>query len=418
MSAAVLSEKMNSFLTSLVVPEESGQRALYDQLTEKDFPTTKNEYWKYTRVGKITNSKFKKGQRTEDKGLREKFLLDGNCLVVENGILRDDFTCDKISGVIVTSVKPGDENKIAGFGKELNLNHVFSLLNATYYQEVIHINIAAKTEMEAPLKLVFITNGENVICNPRIFIHADKSAQAKISMQFVSLNDKGSFCNVVSEFIVEENARLTIDKLQNESDASFHISTEQVRQEKNSFFQINTMTLDGGLIRNNINLIVAGENCESHMNGAIIVKGNTHVDNHTFVDHQVANCFSNENYKYVLEDKSTGVFNGRVIVQQHAQKINAYQKNSNILLSDFALMNSKPELEIYADDVKCSHGSTTGQLDDDAIFYLQARGISKDKAKKLLVSAFINEITDQFSDESMKDAIQQILIEKHGWAIN
>ena len=355
---------------------------------------------------------------TEDKGLREKFLLDGNCLVVENGILRDDFTYETISGVTVTSVKPGDEHKISGFGKDVNLNHVFSLLNAAYYQEIIHIRIAAKTEMETPLKLVLITSGENIICNPRIFIHVEKSAQAKITAQFLSLNSKDSFCNVVSEFIIEENARLTIDKLQNESEGNFHVSTEQSRQEKNSFFQINTMTLDGGLIRNNINLHVAGENCESHMNGAIIVKGNTHVDNHTFVDHQVANCFSNENYKYVLEDKSTGVFNGRVIVQQHAQKINAYQKNANILLSDFALMNSKPELEIYADDVKCSHGSTTGQLDDDAVFYLQARGISKDKAKKLLVSAFINEITEQFSDDSMKDSIQQILIEKHGWSVN
>jgi len=183
----------------------------------------------------------------------------------------------------------------------------------------------------------------------------------------------------------------------------------------NSNFKINTITLSGGLVRNNINITVAGENCETHMNGAVITKDNQHIDNHTFVDHQVANCFSNENYKYVLADKSTGVFNGRVIVQKDAQKINAYQNNGNILLSDQATINSKPELEIYADDVKCSHGSTTGQLDENAIFYLESRGISKEKAKKLLVSAFIGEVIEELDNKDFITFIKSQLEEIHNW---
>jgi len=412
MSEVVISEKMSAFLSSLPKPVDEKQMELYHQLLEKDFPTTKNEYWKYTRVGKIANSKFKiegKVQRADVKGKRDAEL------VIENGVLIEN-SVGSISGVTVSAFKPGSENNIAGFGKEVDLNQVFSLVNTVYFQEILHIQVSAKTQMETTLKLVFITTGENTISNPRIFIHVEKSAQAKIAIQFISDNGSGSFCNAVTECFVGENARLEIDKIQNENERTFHISTEQISQEKNSFFQINTMTLDGGLVRNNINISVDGENCETHMNGAIIAKGTTHVDNHTFVDHRVANCFSNENYKYVLEDKATGVFNGRVIVQQHAQKINAYQKNANILLSDFALMNSKPELEIYADDVKCSHGSTTGQLDEDAVFYLQARGISKEKAKKILVSAFINEITDEFKTVEFHEKIQSILIEKHGWS--
>jgi Fe-S cluster assembly protein SufD len=419
MSEVVISEKMSAFLSSLPTPVDEKQLEMYHRLMEMDFPTTKDEYWKYTRVGKIANSKFKidgKGQSAKEKGKREKDRgkSDGE-LVIENGILTEN-SVGNISGVIVSAFKPGSEKKVVGFGKEVNLNHVFSALNTAYFQEIIHIHISAKTEMQKPLKLVFITSGENTMSNPRIFIQVEKNASAKIAMEYRSVESASSFCNVVTECMVEENARLEIDKIQNENSGTFHISTEQISQEKNSFFQINTMTLDGGLVRNNINISVNGENCETHMNGAIIAKGTTHVDNHTFVDHRVANCFSNENYKYVLEEKATGVFNGRVIVQQHAQKINAYQKNANILLSDFALMNSKPELEIYADDVKCSHGSTTGQLDEDAVFYLQARGISKEKSKKLLVSAFINEITDQFKTAEFQEKIQSILIEKHGWS--
>lgn len=414
MTTDTVSEKLAAFIDSLEIPQNSFQKKSYENLLQLDFPTTKSEYWKYTRVNKIANSKLKiKSEVGVTIDVLRGEIIASNYVVIENGFLRNDLSKYTLAGVTVKSVKP--EN--ISVESTLDQNHIFTSLNSSFFQESIEITVEAKTEMTEPLQLIFVTSGKNTFANPRIKIVAQKFSSAKFVASFISRESENSFNNVVTEFVVGENAALVYDKIQNESDANFHISTEEVSQEENSNFKINTVTLDGTLVRNNINISVNGENCETHMNGVIIAKGNTHVDNHSFVNHKVANCFSNENYKYVLEDKSTGVFNGRVIVQQHAQKINAYQKNGNILLSDFAQIFSKPELEIYADDVKCSHGSTTGQLDENAIFYLQARGISKDKAKKLLVSAFVGEVIEQFSSDGMRDKINQVLVEKHNWTV-
>jgi len=208
---------------------------------------------------------------------------------------------------------------------------------------------------------------------------------------------------------------LTIDKVQYESEQSFHISTEEVQQAKNSNFTINTFTLNGGIVRNNLHINVNGENCESHLNGAYLLKNKQHVDNHTIVDHKVANCESFELYKGVMDDSSTGVFNGKVFVRKDAQKINAFQSNGNVLLSDNATINSKPELEIYADDVKCSHGSTTGQLDEEAVFYLRARGLSEKSARQLMVSAFIGEVLEKVENQQVLDFIHKVLKDRFDW---
>lgn len=412
MTTDTVSEKLVAFVDSLKIPQNSFQKKSYESLLQLDFPTTKSEYWKYTRLGKITNSKFQipKVARITSDELRSE-IIASNYLVIENGVLRNDLSKCSLTGVNVRSVKPENLTDESN----LDQNHIFTALNTSFFQESIEITVDTKTEMTEPLQLIFVTSGKSTFANPRIKIVAHKFSSTKFAASFISVNSENSFNNVITEFIVGENAVLVYDKSQTESESNFHISTEEISQEKNSNFKINTVTLDGTMVRNNINISVNGENCETHMNGVIIAKGNTHVDNHTFVNHKVANCFSNENYKYVLEDKATGVFNGRVIVQQHAQKINAYQKNGNILLSDFAQIFSKPELEIYADDVKCSHGSTTGQLDENAIFYLQARGISKDKAKKLLVSAFVAEVIEQFSSDALREKINEVLVEKHNW---
>ena len=204
-----------------------------------------------------------------------------------------------------------------------------------------------------------------------------------------------NFTNVISEIHVGKNAKLTIDKLQEENETCSHIATELVNQQQDSNFTINTVTLNGLLVRNNLTIEVNGQNCETNLNGAYILNGNQHVDNHTVVDHKVANCESNELYKGVIDGKATAVFNGKVFVRKDAQKINAFQSNGNVLLSDDATINSKPELEIYADDVKCSHGSTTGQLDEEAVFYLRARGLSEASARQLMVGAFIEDVTNR-----------------------
>jgi Fe-S cluster assembly protein SufD len=173
--------------------------------------------------------------------------------------------------------------------------------------------------------------------------------------------------------------------------------------------------LNGGLVRNNLNIEVKGQNCCTNLNGAYILKGSQHVDNHTTVDHIAANCESHELYKGVVNDKSTAVFNGKVFVRKDAQKINAFQSNANVLLSDDSTVNSKPELEIYADDVKCSHGSTTGQLDEEAVFYLRARGLSEMSARKLMISAFINDVIEKVENEEVKEFVFNILQQRFDW---
>ncbi|MDG1913815.1 MAG: Fe-S cluster assembly protein SufD [Crocinitomix sp.] len=406
----VLSEKMDAFLSELDVPSNDIQSNVIERVKGMDFPTTRDEYWKYTRVGKISNTKFTNTSTTSADIDVQSHLISDNYIIIENGKIRsdisqinNDFEVNYTSATAVNHLV------------NINDNDVFTALNAGLFDQAITIKIAANQTIEKPLQLVFLSTGERVMANNRILIDSGKSSAAALVVSTISQGANSCFNNTITEVNVAENAHLTIHKIQNESASNLSISTEQVKQAKNSTFKINTFTLTGLLIRNNINIAVAGENCETYMNGAIVSSGKQHVDNHTYVDHQVPNCYSNENYKYIMDDHSTGVFNGRVIVQKDAQVINAYQNNGNILLSDNASINSKPELEIYADDVKCSHGSTTGQLDESALFYLQTRGISLANAKKLLVSAFIGEVIRSTENEAVTQLIERLLQTEYGW---
>lgn len=414
MSVMERSSKLTSFLTELQATENDLQQSAFERVMSNDFPTTKDEYWKYTRLGKLTKTAFKKYNDPARLNLTE-HIISNDYIVIVNGYIREDLSqFSKVDfDVAFESAQQLSTND--RFDQLTKKGELFSDLNTALFDNALIIKIQDGKVNPVPLQIISVTTGEGVISNTRMFIDAEKSSQSEIIQTFVSKDADRCFTNNILEAFVAENAHLTIHKAQAESDANFHISTESVLQEQNSVFKINTVTLSGGLTRNNINIAVAGQNCETHMNGAIITAGQQVVDNHTFVDHQVSNCFSNENYKYVLNGNSTGVFNGRVVVQQDAQVINAYQNNGNILLSDTAQMNSKPELEIYADDVKCSHGSTTGQLDEEAIFYLQARGISADNAKKLLVRAFINEILEELNNDQFSDYINQQLAIIHAW---
>lgn len=411
----VLSEKMQSFLDGFPTPENSLQLAAYNRLIELDFPTTRDEYWKYTRVGKISNSKYTLPEKSIRDLSIEQYIVSDQFIVIENGLVRLDLSQFNSSEFNIDFKDAEGLSELADFNANLNNEDVFTQLNTAFFDEGIEITIDNKAVIEKKLQLIYVSNGDAVLANNRLFIHAGKSSKSSIVITQIGESGENCFNNLVTEVIVEDNAHFTIHKIQSDNDSNTQVATEQIAQGDNSTFKINTVTLNGLLVRNNINIAVNGQNCSTYMNGAVIGKNNQHVDNHTFVDHRVPNCYSNENYKYVLDGKSTGVFNGRVVVQKDAQVINAYQNNGNILLSDHASINSKPELEIYADDVKCSHGSTTGQLDEDALFYLQARGISKKNAKRILVSAFIGEVIESYEDETITELIQQLLEKEHGW---
>jgi Fe-S cluster assembly protein SufD len=406
----VATEKMEKFLSNLVVSALPSQKEAVEKFRDMDFPTTRNEYWKYTRLGKITNKQFTNRFDSKNDLEFKDYLVSDQYIVIENGVVRQDLSHYKSDFKIEYKSDPQPTKKY-----DLDDNQVFTALNNAFYSQVISIDIAEKAIIEAPLQMIFVAHGTEVIANCRIEIKVGKFSQSSIIYTQISENDVSCFNNSVTTIEVDENAHLTLHKLQAANDSSLSVSTEQVVQKANSTFKINTFSFSGLLIRNNINILVQGENCETYMNGAVITKDKEHIDNQTFVDHQVPNCYSNENYKYVLDGQSTGVFNGRVVVRKDAQVINAYQNNGNILLSEQASINSKPELEIYADDVKCSHGSTTGQLDENALFYLQARGISKAKAQKLLVSAFISEIISSVENDRLTELMHVILKKDHHW---
>jgi Fe-S cluster assembly protein SufD len=234
-------------------------------------------------------------------------------------------------------------------------------------------------------------------------------------MIFSSEKESKNFSNCVTEFHVEQGAHLSVTKIQIESGQDIHLSKEKLFQHRDSNFTLNTVTLNGLFVRNEVEVAVEGVNAETNLNGVYVANQQQFVDNHTTIDHKVAHCLSNELYKGVLFDKATGVFNGKVFVRKDAQKINAFQSNANILMSQDASVNAKPELEIYADDVKCSHGSTTGQLDEEAVFYLRSRGLSDKAARNLLVSAFVGQVLEKIENTEILDFVYGKLNERFGW---
>jgi Fe-S cluster assembly protein SufD len=410
-----ISEKMAVFTSRLKAGENAYQKAAFEQLETMDFPTTRDEYWKYTRIGKIANQSFELGDLLENKNI-EPFQFCKNIITIGQGIIRDDLSDFNELPIVVERTFPS--TYATSNIRIKDKASIFTTINDAFFREELVITIPKGVVMEDPLQILMVHEGNNIMNAPRVRIVAESSSEATIIMNNACMDDHSQFSNVLVEIDVAANAKMNFQNIQTGNSSHLNITTIDAKQAKDSNLAVNTYTLNGLLVRNNINISVEGENAETHMNGMLVTKDKQHVDNHTFVDHKVSNCFSNENYKYVLDGQSTGVFNGKVIVRPDAQVINAYQNNGNILLSDKATVDSKPELEIYADDVKCSHGSTTGQLDENALYYLQTRGISKAKAEKILVGAFIGEVLETLCDEASKNYVMQHLESEHGWDRN
>jgi Fe-S cluster assembly protein SufD len=400
------------------VLSESLRQQAQTVLEQTPFPTTRSEAWKYTRVAKIRSGQFEIKPVTLNVNHH---VIDEKAVsvVFVNGHFAPQLSSETYpDGMKVLALSEMDEPERSMLGSGLPIaGEIFNAFNTAYATDGVYIHVSAKMQIKTPIEVTHITTGSNVLSHVRNVIVCEAFAKAEIVQQFVSENANGCFTNAVTEISVGTNASLTIEKLQHENDSCFHIATEQVEQAKDSHFTINTITLNGGLVRNNLNILVNGQNCDTNLNGAYILKDNQHVDNHTVVDHKVAHCLSNELYKGVIDGKATAVFNGKVFVRKDAQKINAFQSNGNVLLSDDATVNSKPELEIYADDVKCSHGSTTGQLDEEAVFYLRARGISEKGARQLMVGAFVGEVFAKIGNEAVTAKIHDILSHRFDWVI-
>jgi Fe-S cluster assembly protein SufD len=300
-----------------------------------------------------------------------------------------------------------DLNKFIG-KSGIHTKQELAALSTALFTDALIIHVKKNAQPEQSLLIDHgISATDSELFNSRILIVLEDGAKLNCVHHFhgEAIADS-SLVNHVTEAFIGANASLELNFLQEVGTGNL-VNTTEVNVERDGRFTTNTVQLSGKLIRNNTNVRIAGQNAEAHLNGFYMIDGNDLYDNHTLVDHLVPNCQSNEVYKGLLSGKATGVFNGKVHVHRDAQKTNAYQQNKNILLSDTATMNSKPELEIYADDVKCSHGSTTGQLDEDAVFYLRSRGLSHKGAIALLLTAFASDVLVQVSDEGLRAVLEE-----------
>ncbi len=283
-------------------------------------------------------------------------------------------------------------------------------LNTAFAQDGIFIYLPKRATFSKPIQIInILLNDENTFVQNRNLFVFEEASSAKVVICDHTLSQKRFLTNSVTEVHVGASAVVEMVRMQNEHNEAAHITSDYVRQEEKSHFTSNTITLHGGLVRNNINVVLAGEHCENHSYGLFLTDRQQHVDNHTFVDHAVPNCMSNELFKGVLDDKSTAAFNGSILVRRDAQKTQAFQASNNLLLTGEARVYTKPQLEIYADDVKCSHGATVGQLNEDALFYMQARGIGKRDAQLLQLFGFAHEVVQKVSIEPLRESVAELV---------
>jgi len=406
-----------------------GNAQLRDQAIEsfckQGIPTRKHEEYKYTNVDLMLKEEFyfSANKNCTDGQIEDlKFLKGAYVAIIENGVFVEGSSNlqNLPKGLTICSLADAAEGKLTVFEKYYAKNadvnaDAFIALNTAMAKDGVFIHIAKNVIIEKPIHILHISTGfENTIINPRNLIVVDENAQAKIIESFETLDSTAKiFSNALTEIVINESAIVDHYKIQDENaclpdrqELGYLVNTTQVIQKKQSVFSIHTFTLSGSLVRNNLTLVLDDEHIESHLNGLYLTAGNQVVDNHTLVDHRKPNCNSNELYKGIINGKSTATFNGKIFVRKDAQKTNAFQSNKNILLSETGTINTKPQLEIYADDVKCSHGTSTGKLDEDKIFYLRARGLSTESAKKLLMHAFASEVVDTIKIEPLREYIE------------
>jgi Fe-S cluster assembly protein SufD len=403
------------------------RRVALQNFDKLGFPTIKHEEWKYSNVSQLIKQSFDFNVAT-DFGQQQVEALDipnleGNILYFINGVFQREISVILSPSselklmTFAEAVKENPEGVASYFGKYANYqDEAFTALNTAFAHDGVFVQVPDNKIVEQPIILRFITDARtlNAGSQPRNLVVVGKNAQVKMAESFRTIGESASFTNTVTEIVVEENANVQYYKIQNETEKAYHIGTTQVLQKPNSHFYAVTVTLNGGFVRNNLNIVLDGQHCEAFMYGLYFPNGKQHVDNHTLVDHAQPNSYSNELYKGILKDKATGVFNGKIFVRDGASKTNAYQSCRNVVLSDEASMNTKPQLEIYNDDVKCSHGTTTGKLDDEALFYMQSRGIPRPQAMTLLMYAFCEDVISQIKIDPIRDYLSGLIEGKLG----
>jgi Fe-S cluster assembly protein SufD len=384
------------------------------QLLQLDIPTTRNEEWKYTRTTRIAAESWSIQKDNNTNGIENTIIdnLDAIRLVFINGFFSaENSAISNVEGLTILSNQNISSENLKKFNVPTPANF-FEALQQVSSTSALFISVEKNTTIKKPLHIVHLTNATQALALPSVFVNVESSASINITESFHGFESAKTLTIRGLHINVEANANIEFNKIQAEKDEQFHISVDNVNIANDGRSNFNTLTVDGGWIRNDLRISLDGQNIEANLNGFYLPRGTQLIDNHTKVDHRFPHCNSNELYKGILFDQSQGVFNGKVYVRKDAQKTNAYQNNANVLVGEDAQMNTKPELEIYADDVKCSHGTTTGQIDESAMFYLRARGLSEDSARKLLTTAFINDVLNKVENETVRTHIIEVLSQK------
>ncbi|MBT7816257.1 MAG: Fe-S cluster assembly protein SufD [Polaribacter sp.] len=391
------------------------------------FPSKKLEAWKYTSLNAVLKNDFSifpdKEVTVDLADVKKYFIhdIDSYKVVFIDGkysSFLSETTHDGIDVCLMSAALTKSKYKIIVenyFNKVAKQDNLTSL-NTAFATEGVYIHIPRNTEVEKPIQIINFTTGSEAatMLQPRNLIVVEQKAHVQIIERHQSLTSNPVLTNAVTEVFAAKDATVDIYKIQNDVENASLVDNCFIEQKSNSIVSVHTFSFGGNITRNNLNFYQRGEHIDSILKGITIIEGKQHIDHHTLVHHIEPNCESHQDYKGIYDERSTGVFNGKVIVNKEAQKTNAYQKNNNVLVSDKATINAKPQLEIFADDVKCSHGCTIGQLDDDALFYMQQRGIPEKEGKALLMYAFANTVLESVKIPEVKSRITKIIANKLG----
>ena len=400
------------------------------RFAELGFPTTKQEEWRFTSVAPIVETRFSHpASRIPGPGLAEIASLligSGPRVVLVDGRYAPELSsaAGHPSGLRIGSLAAAVEH---GPTSELAREHLarhapwhdsaFAALNTAFLADGAFVHVPADVTLEQPLEVLFLSSGRPgadgpSVSHPRSLMVFERGASGAVVETYAGLGDAVYWSNAVTEIVVGEGARAELYRVQREGPQGLQIATTHSRQERDSFLGVHVVTLGAALARHDITTVLAGAGSELILNGLYLLRGAQHADHHTVIDHAQPHCASHEYFNGILEDKSRGVFHGRIYVHPVAQKTDAKQTNKNILLSDAAVVDTKPQLEIYADDVKCTHGATIGQLDEDSVYYVRSRGIGLDSARQMLIHAFAGEIIDRVKCEPVRQELDKLIWER------
>ncbi|MBA2339924.1 MAG: Fe-S cluster assembly protein SufD [Pyrinomonadaceae bacterium] len=431
---AAFQERTESQKTDVPAWVEDLRRRAIEQFEAVGFPVTDVEDYKYTNVAAIARGNFQPTFEAQANGLLDKNALErftypeskGSTLAFVNGILAPELSAieNLPDGVVVTELREalGGEyaDLVRGYlarGAEASGDDAFTSLNTAFLSSGAFLLFRRNVQVEQPIHLLFLSastdTAKPIAAFPRVLVIAETGSEATVIEDHTGINDEEVyFSSPVVEIYVDDEAQLTHYKVQRESLGAFHVAQTRAEVGRGSRYDSTSITLGAALARHNINMQLRGEGSESWVDGLYIVGTGQHADTHSLINHRMPHCVSHQSYKGILDGKSRGVFNGRIFVHKGAQQTDAYQSNKNLMLSNDARVDTKPQLEIFADDVKCSHGATVGQLNEEELFYLTSRGLRPELARNLLTYGFAEAIVQKIKVESIKSQLDEAILNR------